>query len=352
MLAADTRVSSQDHPAARFTESALNWQTIVEPVRPFLDAVSRRLEDQLAHFEPEIVEPARYALAGRGKQLRPALVGLSAEAAGGIRDEHATVAAIIEMVHLATLVHDDVMDEADMRRQRATLALEWGNSTAILLGDALFAHALTMAAAFPTTDVCRAVASATRTVCSGEIIQTMRRRQFELSREGYYRILRMKTAELFSLACGQGASLVRTSGDVVAALQRYGMMLGTAYQVYDDCVDLVGLEERAGKSLGTDLLRGKPTLPVIIAMERATPGERNALRDMLMEWEPENLPALVASLQRYDAIAAAVDVVSGMCAEAAETLELLPARPGRAALQQAAAFLAHHTQLLIAQGRG
>ncbi|MCB1127252.1 MAG: polyprenyl synthetase family protein [Verrucomicrobiae bacterium] len=333
-------------------ESGLNWQTIVEPVRPFLDAVSRRLEEQLSHFEPEIVEPARYALASRGKQLRPALVGLAATAAGGVRDEHVTVAAIIEMVHLATLVHDDVMDEADMRRQRPTLALEWGNSTAILLGDALFAHALTMAAAFPTTDVCRAVASATRTVCSGEIIQTMRRCQFELSREGYYRILRMKTAELFSLACGQGAALAQARADVVAALQRFGVMLGTAYQVYDDCVDLVGLEERAGKSLGTDLLRGKPTLPVIIAMERATPAERNALRSLLTDWKPGNHPLLVASLQRYDAIAAAVDVVCGMCAEAAETLELLPARPGRTALQQAADFLARHTQLLIAQGRG
>lgn len=352
MLAADTRTFSQAHPAARSTESALDWQTIVEPVRPFLDAVTRCLENQLSHFEPEIVEPARYALASRGKQLRPALVGLSAEAAGGIRDEHVSIAAIIEMVHLATLVHDDVMDEADMRRQRPTLALEWGNSTAILLGDALFAHALTMAAAFPTTEVCRAVASATRTVCSGEIIQTMRRCQFELSREGYYRILRMKTAELFSLACGQGARLAHAEADVVAALQRYGMMLGTAYQVYDDCVDLVGREERAGKSLGTDLLRGKPTLPVIIAMERATPGERNALRDLLRGWKPDNLPALVAALGRYDAIAAAVEAVTGMCAEAEETLELLPARSGRNALQHAAAFLAQHTQLLVEQGRG
>jgi octaprenyl-diphosphate synthase len=333
-------------------ESGLNWQNIVEPVRPFLDAVSRRLEDQLSHFEPEIVEPARYALASRGKQLRPALVGLSATAAGELQDEHATVAAIIEMVHLATLVHDDVMDEADMRRQRPTLALEWGNSTAILLGDALFAHALTMAASFPTTEVCRAVASATRTVCSGEIIQTMRRCQFELSREGYYRILRMKTAELFSLACGQGAALTHAPADVVAALQRFGVMLGTAYQVYDDCVDLVGFEERAGKSLGTDLLRGKPTLPVIIAMERATPGERKALRDLLTDWKPGNHAQLVATLQRYDAIAAAVEVVSGMCAEATETLELLPARRGRAGLQQAADFLARHTRMLIAQGSG
>ncbi|RME91782.1 MAG: polyprenyl synthetase family protein [Verrucomicrobia bacterium] len=347
MLAADAKPSSPAESVARTGRSDMEWQEIVEPVRPFLAAVSRRLEEQLDAFEPEIVEPARYALASRGKQLRPALVGLAAEASGGIRDEHVNVATIIEMVHLATLVHDDVMDDARIRRQRPTVARQWGNSVAILLGDALFAHALTMAAAFPTTAVCRAVAAATRTVCSGEIIQTLHQGQFELAREHYLRVLRMKTAELFALACSQGASLAGAGEPAVTALHHYGMALGTAYQVYDDCVDLVGREDKVGKSLGTDLSNGKPTLPVIHTLEKAEPKERAALLRLLEDWKPSNRPQLMEVLRRHDALAASAETIAGMCREAAAALAPLPETPGRTALEQAARFLAGRARALM-----
>src|SRR5579871_1660692 len=151
------------------------------------------------------------------------------------------------MVHLATLVHDDVMDEAEIRRGRLTLAANWGNEIAVLVGDCLFAHALKLAASFPTPEVCRAVAAATNTVCTGEIRQTQQRRNLELNRAEYFSILQMKTAELFALSCELGAALSGGSASDRAALRRYGLALGTAYQIYDDCLDLFGSEAAVGK---------------------------------------------------------------------------------------------------------
>ncbi|MCP5527042.1 MAG: polyprenyl synthetase family protein [Verrucomicrobiales bacterium] len=348
MLAAHAKVTADVDGVAQPVDSPLEWEDVIGLVRPFLAAVRQRLEEQVEDFEPELVDYARYALANQGKQLRPALVGLSGEAAGGVRDAHITVAAIIEMVHLATLVHDDVMDDAEIRRQRPTLAHHCGNSTAILLGDCLFAHALTLAASFPTTEVCRRVAQATKVVCSGEIIQTERRCQFELTRSGYLRILRMKTAELFALSCGLGAHLTGAAPATEAILADYGMTLGTAYQVYDDCLDLIGSQSKAGKSLGTDLLNGKPTLPVIVALERAGAAEAKVLRELLADWRPSNLGLLLTVLQRYDAVAEAGRAVSGMCQEARTRLQGLPASAARDALDRAAACLADNARALTA----
>src|SRR6201992_2800903 len=207
MLAAESKVVSAPATKPLKTEGAISWKQIVEPVEPFLDAVHERLALQVNEFDAALTPYAEYALNGNGKHLRPALVALSANALGGTNDSHVTVAVIIEMVHLATLVHDDVMDEAEIRRNQLTLAANWGNEIAVLFGDCLFAQALKLAASFPTPAMCRAVAMATNTVCSGEILQTQHRRNFERSRREYFRVLEMKTAELFALSCDLGACL-------------------------------------------------------------------------------------------------------------------------------------------------
>src|SRR2546426_7601758 len=179
MLAAETKAVAA---AALAKEPPHSWKQIVDPVEPFLEAVARRLAEQVQTFDPEIASYAQYALTNQGKQLRPALVALSAGSVGRPNDNLITVAVIIEMVHLATLVHDDIMDEALLRRRRPTLAAHWGNQISVLLGDCLFAHALKLAASFPTPEVCRAVAAATKTVCSGEILQTHRERHTHITR--------------------------------------------------------------------------------------------------------------------------------------------------------------------------
>jgi len=162
---------------------------------------------QVNEFDPALAPYAEYALTGNGKHLRPTLVALVANSLGPVNESHVTVAVIIEMVHLATLVHDDIMDEAEIRRGQLTLAANWGNEIAVLFGDCLFAQALKLAASFPTPEICRAVAASTNTVCSGEILQTRHRRSFERSRREYFRVLEMKTAELFALSCEMAACL-------------------------------------------------------------------------------------------------------------------------------------------------
>src|SRR5207247_2867781 len=186
---------------------------------------------QVASFDPEIVPYADYALNGQGKHLRPALVALTANALGKVSDAHATVAVIIEMVHLATLVHDDVMDEAEIRRGRLTLAANWGNEIAVLFGDCLFAQALKLAAGFPTPEICRSVAMATNTVCSGEILQTQHRRDVQFRRVKYFKVLEMKTAELFALSCELSGCLSGAAADERKAMRPFGLAFGTAYQV-------------------------------------------------------------------------------------------------------------------------
>ena len=195
MFAADSKVATGRVNNALRTESPSSWKKIIEPVEPFLEAVGNRLTKQVTSFEPDLASYAEYALNGNGKHLRPALVALSANAVGKVTDAHVTVAVIIEMVHLATLVHDDVMDEAEIRRGKLTLAANWGNEIAVLFGDCLFAQALKLAASFPTPEICREVAMATNTVCSGEILQTQHRRDFQFTRENYFKVLEMKTAD-------------------------------------------------------------------------------------------------------------------------------------------------------------
>ena len=167
MFAVEAKAGGQSESNAASAPSPRHWKQIVESVEPFLGQVAERLAEQVQAFDSEIADYAQYALTNQGKQLRPALVALSARASGKVNDSHITVAVIIEMVHLATLVHDDVMDEAVIRRRRPTLAANWGNQISVLLGDCLFAHALKLAASFPTPEICRAVASATNTVCAG-----------------------------------------------------------------------------------------------------------------------------------------------------------------------------------------
>ena len=346
MLAAGSNTATAPPPSSTPEDSRAVWKRIVEPVQPFLDAVSRRLEEQVGAFDPEISAYARYALSNQGKQLRPALVALAANAAGRTTDDHVTVAVVIEMVHLATLVHDDVMDSAEIRRRRPTLAANWGNEISVLVGDCLFAHSLRLAASFPTPVICRAVASATNTVCSGEILQTHRRLNFEVSRAEYFKVLGMKTAELFALSCELGALLSGAAEAERRALRDYGMALGTAYQIYDDCVDVFGSEVSVGKSLGTDLASGKLTLPILVVLERASAEEKARLRELVQAWRPHHLEKVLGLLQQYDALKESRRVIFQFIATAKQSLAVLPESEGRTALATLGEFLGRQTVAL------
>lgn len=322
------------------------WEEVVAPVKAFLGQVSNRLVDQVREFEPEIADYARYALDNQGKQLRPALVALAGGACGKLNDDHISLAAIIEMIHLATLVHDDIMDGACLRRGRSTLAMRWGNDIAVLVGDCLFAHALKLAASFSTADVCRAVALSTHVVCAGEILQSHRRRRWNLPRAEYFKVLEMKTAELFALSCDLGARLA--GGDTAQrdALRRYGIALGTAYQIYDDVVDLFGAEDDAGKSLGTDLAKGKVTLPLLIFLENAAEPDRKQMIQWLDAWDPSHFVGVRSMLDDAHALEASRKVIDGLLEEARQCLRILPESPECHALHALPGFLAQQTSSL------
>ena len=346
MFAADSKVVCAPVTDASNAQPACDWKQIIDPVEPFLEAVGRRLAKQVEAFDPDIARYADYALNGQGKHLRAALVALTAKALGKVNDAHVTAAVIIEMVHLATLVHDDVIDEADIRRGRPTLAANWSNEIAVLFGDCLFAHALKLAASFPTPDVCRAVAMATNTVCSGEILQIQHRRDFHFTREKYFKVLEMKTAELFALSCELSASLSRMSAEPRMALRRFGLAFGTAYQVYDDCVDMFGSEAVAGKSLGTDLAKGKLTLPLLLLWERADAADRARLRELVEGWQAGSMKRLEELLAKYEALGASLEIIQQYLEQARQSLQALPASNGRSGLLGLTEYLARQADAL------
>jgi octaprenyl-diphosphate synthase len=342
MLSSAKKAEAPPNAQSESDTFSLSWKQIVGPVEPFLATVSQQLRQQITTFDPGIETYAEYALSGQGKQLRPLLVAVSARAAGKPNNDHVTVAVIIEMVHLATLVHDDVMDEADIRRGRRTLAANWGNEIAVLLGDCLFAHAMNLAANLTTLEVCRAVSAATNRVCSGEILQTRARGNFGLSPADYFRMLEMKTAELFALSCDLGALLGGAAAGHRTALREFGLALGTAYQLYDDCLDVFGSEAKAGKSLGTDLTKGKMTLPVLLLREKMSPSGREQLEALIKDWQPENLGLLREMLSRHGIAQNALAAIRGYLQSARQRLAALPG--GQPELRGVTDFLERQTE--------
>ncbi len=342
MLAAEFKV---ENSCRSVSDPACSWKLIMEPVEPFLHAVNQQLMWQAREFDPQIVPYAEHALNHGGKNLRPALVALAAGCFGQPAEAHVTAAVVIEMVHLATLIHDDVMDEAEMRRGNPTVAAKWGNEIAVLFGDCLFAQALKLASSFPTTEVCRAVSLATNTVCSGEILQMQQRRKFPAAQRDYFRVIGMKTGELFTLSCDLAAFISNAPPDQRAALRAFGAAFGSAYQVYDDCVDLFGQEAVAGKSLGSDLAQGKLTWPVLLAWERASAKDGAELENLVQNWQPENFAAVRVLLAKYETFEPSRQTIANFLESARRALAGLPAT-GVNGLLQLTDFLAQQTRVL------
>jgi octaprenyl-diphosphate synthase len=273
-------------------------------VQPHLAALGRFFDEQVEAFEPQLQELVRYTFANQGKRIRPTLLfygGWHEDAR--ILPEHVRAAAVVELVHLATLVHDDVLDEATLRHRLPTVGRKFGAQAAVLLGDALFSQALKLAADFPTVEVCRAVALATRRVCAGEIHQTLERGNPEFSVRDYFEVISLKTGELFAVSCLLGARLSGHPDAYVQAVRRFGMQLGIAYQIFDDVADFCGDEGKIGKTLGTDLASGKFTLPLLWLLERLTEAEAGVLRHAVLTGKAD-LRELAARMKRHGVFAA------------------------------------------------
>jgi octaprenyl-diphosphate synthase len=295
---------------------------------PHMAELDRFLRGQLPAFEPEIRAMVEYCLDTSGKRIRPALVFLSGwREAGEIAPDLVRAAAVVELVHVATLVHDDVMDAADVRRSRLTAAREYGPAPAVLVGDALFAHGLYLATQFPTTEICAAVTESTRRVCAGEIVQSLRRRSTDITRADYQRIVELKTAELFRVSCFFGARLAGSGPGYVEAASRFGQHLGTAYQIYDDLVDFFGEETRLGKTLGTDLASGKLTLPLIELLERLPADEAHALRAEIAGERPSQFALRLRQMRELAIFPVIAEAVQAEVTAATAALRDWPGHP-------------------------
>jgi octaprenyl-diphosphate synthase len=321
---------------------------VASVVQSHLDEVSRRIARQTEAFDPAIEGYVSYALDSGGKRLRPLVALLAGAATGGVRNEHLDLAVIVELIHLATLIHDDIIDDAERRRSQPTVNARWGNTLSVLLGDSLFAHALDLSTRFSDADVSRAIARATRDVCSGEIIQTQRRFDLHLAIEEYFRIIELKTATLFAVGAELGARLNHAPSSQVDALTSFGRHLGAAYQIYDDCIDLAGCENTTGKTLGTDLRKGKMTLPMLQLLRQASAIEKERYCQLILEGDH----AAVSLLLKTSATAAMDESLSsGMIRlqQARAQLDDLPESPAMDSLQLFADTVGLMLQSLRAQ---
>ena len=303
-------------------------------VKPELKQVSEFVEAQSSCFDPEVADYMETVCQSKGKMLRPALVLLVAGATGGIKPAHIRLGALLEMVHLASLVHDDVIDEADKRRDEATANALWGNSLAVLLGDGLFAHAMVLGTEFGSTEFCRRLANTVRNVCQGEVAQSSRLYDLSMTREEYFEIIRKKTASLFSAATGGAGWISGVTPEVEESLYQLGDLLGVAYQIYDDCLDMVGDEDDAGKTLHTDATKGKLTLPIFNLLECGDRNVEATLRDAIENREVVDYSAFQDNPVFAEALDKAIQVALEKNEAAREILWLLPQTEYREALAE------------------
>jgi octaprenyl-diphosphate synthase len=308
-------------PLSPFTDA--KGKIPFELVRPEIRKVEKHIREQVNAFDPGVAPYIDYICNTSGKRIRPALAILTAGAVGTITDENIKIGVVLELIHMATLVHDDIIDEATTRRKELTANAKWGNGMAVLLGDALFSHALLLATEFDDISINRKVGKASREVCQGEVIQSQRRFDLTLTKDDYFRIISMKTGALFAAATGISANLSGADEEIEQALYDYGMKLGTAYQVYDDCVDLVGSEEAIGKTLGTDLEKGKLTLPMLNLLEQATDEQRTKINKRIIEQQALDFEVLVGIADYAGAIESALDSASEMLVDARDGLKCL-----------------------------
>ena len=277
-------------------------QLLYAPIAADLARVEDVLRQELRNRHDHVDELVRYGCLLGGKRLRPCLLLLSAKALGDVVPDHITLAAVVEMIHTATLIHDDVLDEAEQRRHLATCNARWDNEASVLLGDYLFTHAFYLASTLDSTYGCRTIGKATNVVCEGELRQVCTRGEFSLSEKDYFEIIDSKTAELCACSCELGAHFAGAEAAMVEQMTEYGRCLGIAFQIADDLLDITGDEETTGKSLGTDLEKQKPTLPLIHVWQQSSESEREDLQEILNLAPQACREQLAPWFARFDAI--------------------------------------------------
>jgi octaprenyl-diphosphate synthase len=285
------------------------------------EVIRARLTSDVALIE----QIGHYIIGAGGKRIRPRLVLLFASALGFEGPQKYELAAIVEFIHTATLLHDDVVDESGLRRGRATANAMFGNAASVLVGDFLYSRAFQMMVGLDRMRVLDVLADATNVIAEGEVLQLMNMHNPDIGVDDYLRVIRYKTAKLFEASARLGAVIAGAPNEVENACGDYGRSLGTAFQLVDDLLDYEGHTEALGKNVGDDLREGKPTLPLLVAMERGSAEERQLIRHAIEHGEVERLQDVIAVVKRTGAIEATRDVARREAQAARDALVLLPA---------------------------
>jgi octaprenyl-diphosphate synthase len=324
---------SQRHPLAPASLEDIR-APIAEDLGEVDEVIRRRLDSDVVLIRTI----AQYIVASGGKRLRPALVLLAARAFEAQPARRHELAAVIEFIHTATLLHDDVVDESSLRRGRKTANAEFGNAASVLVGDFLYSRAFQMIVEAGSLRIMKVLADATNVIAEGEVLQLLNVHDADTDEESYLRVIRYKTAKLFEAATRVGAILGDASPEAEVALAGYGMHLGTAFQLVDDVLDYSGDLQETGKNLGDDLAEGKPTLPLIYAMRAGTQGERELVRHAIEHGGKADLAAVMTAIHRVEALDYALQRARAESGAAIDCLALVPDSACRDSLLQLAHF--------------
>ena len=319
-----------------------NFDQIVELIADDLSAVEVKLTEHTASEYSFVDMAVQHVVEGGGKRLRPILVVLSAKVCGYAGNDAHTLAAVVELIHVASLVHDDVLDEAAIRRGRETLQTKWGNKVAVLVGDYLHARVLSMLVARRADDPAMAIlADTTQAMCEGEVIHAYKSGDFDISEDEYLKIISFKTGKLIAASCTLGAHLGTTDKQQLQALTTYGQQIGTAFQIVDDVLDFTEDADKLGKNAFGDLREGKLTFPIIYARSVCNDDEKQTLEKVLNPNtdEAEAIAFVESLFQRYGVETHCLKVAQGYADHAKAALAVLPVTSARGALEQLADYV-------------
>jgi octaprenyl-diphosphate synthase len=309
-----------------------------------MQAVNALIRTRLASDVVLVNQVAEHIVGGGGKRLRPLLHLVAAEAAGYRGRDHITLAAVIEFIHTATLLHDDVVDESDLRRGRKTANAVWGNAASVLVGDFLYSRSFQMMVELDRMRVMQILADTTNLIAEGEVLQLLHIGNPDTDETAYLKVIERKTAVLFAAATRLGAVLAGLSRENEESLARYGLDLGFAFQIADDVLDYVSDAGTLGKNIGDDLAEGKPTLPLIYAIEKSAPAEADALKRAITNGGLDALPDVLAAIRTTGSLDRARDRALGFARSARDALSVLAPSRARDALTMVADYAIDRTR--------
>lgn len=320
------------------TDAALRYDDIRKLVDTDMLAVDRCIRRYLKSDVVLINQVAEYIIGSGGKRLRPIIHLLSAAACGYQGEHHIRLAAIIEFIHTATLLHDDVVDESELRRGRETVNAVWGNAASVLVGDFLYSRAFQMMVDADSMRIMDILAETTNTIAEGEVMQLMNLGDPDAGEEDYLNVIRCKTARLFAAACQLGAVLQGSDPTIETALEQYGMHLGTAFQLTDDLLDYTGDATELGKNVGDDLAEGKPTLPLIRVMRVGSAAQRELIRGVIKNGGIERLGEVFDAIKSTDALPYTEQRAITASEQAIDVLDPLPDSASKQAMGDLARY--------------